>query len=281
MTGTAYVKSRQHFHYFLETMDEGFVQADEDFINTYVNDKICKMLGYEREEIIGRSTITFFNKRNQKILREQLEKRRKGERGSYELTWEKKNGGDLHTLLSPAPLLDKNGAFRGCYSVVTDITRQKQTERALKEREKTLHRKRTELHEANVALKTLLRVKDESIRELEEAIASNIKNTVMPYLKKLKRRLDEKEKVYISNIESNLDRVVSPLARNLASKPMALTPAELQVAALVKDRNSSKEIASLLNVSQRIVDFHRRNIREKLGLRNSGRNLRTHLLALA
>jgi len=273
-------KSQQRFRYFLETMDEGFIGADENFINTYVNEKMCEMLGYEREELIGRPVVTLFDKKNQKILEEQLEKRKTGERGSYEITWKKKNGDDLHTLLSPAPLLDEEGDFKGCYSVITDITRLKEVEQSLKDREKKLKKKRAELAEANSALKTLLKVKDESIQELEEAIASNLRHMIMPYLNKLKQRLGGKERAYVRIVESNLDKVISPLTRKLTSNPRVLTPAELEVASLVKDGNSSKEIAILLNVSQRTVDFHRQNIREKLGLTHSSTNLRTHLINL-
>jgi DNA-binding CsgD family transcriptional regulator len=164
--------------------------------------------------------------------------------------------------------------------VVTDITKLKQTEQALKDREKALNRKKAEFGEANVALRILLKTRDESIHEMQQEIVSNVKRMAMPYLRKLKRGLGEKERAYIKRIESNLDRVVSPLAKNLASKQMGFSPTELQVATLVKDGNKSKEIASLLNVSQRTVDFHRLSIRKKLGLKNAKENLRTHLISL-
>jgi PAS domain S-box-containing protein len=245
-----------------------------------VNSKLCEMLGYERGELVGRPAMTLLDEESKKILREHFQKRKKGESGSYEITWKKKNGEHLRVLMSPTPQYDEKGVFRGSYSVITDITKLKQAEQALKDRESALSRKKTELSEANVALKTLLRIKDESIQEQEEEIVSNVKQMVMPYLRKLKRRLGEKERAYVKNIESNLDKIVSPLAKNLASKHMGLTPAELQVATLVKDGNSSKEMASLLNVSQRTVDFHRRNIRKKLGLNKVKANLRTHLMGL-
>lgn len=271
---------QKRFQYFLDTMDEGFIQANKDFINTYVNEKLCKMLGYEREELVGRTVEDFFDEKNKKILDKQLQRRKAGERGSYEITWKKKDGNDLHTLLSPAPLLDDDGGFIGCYTVVTDVTRLKEAEQALKDREKKLEQKRAELAEANTALKTLLKVKDESIRELEEAIASNLRHMIMPYLNKLKKRLGNKEKAYLRILEANLDKVVSPLTGKLSSHPWAFTPAELRIASLVKDGNTSKEIATLLNLSQRTVDFHRRNIREKLGLTNTRTNLRAHLMNL-
>lgn len=56
---------------------------------------------------------------------------------------------------------------------------------------------------------------------------------------------------------------------------------EIQVAGLVKEGKTSKEIASVINISERGVEFHRNNIRRKLGLANAKKNLRSHLLSLS
>jgi len=57
-----------------------------------------------------------------------------------------------------------------------------------------------------------------------------------------------------------------------------LTPTEIQVAVLIKEGKSSKEIAESLRVSAAGIDFHRKNIRKKLGLKNTKTNLRSFLL---
>lgn len=60
-----------------------------------------------------------------------------------------------------------------------------------------------------------------------------------------------------------------------------MTPKEIQVANLIKAEKSSKDISELLNVSVRAVDFHRGNLRKKIGLKNKKANLRSCLLSLA
>jgi DNA-binding CsgD family transcriptional regulator len=55
----------------------------------------------------------------------------------------------------------------------------------------------------------------------------------------------------------------------------------MQVASLVKDGKTSKEIADVLNVSETTVNFHRKNLRVKFGLRNKRTNLRSYLMSIS
>lgn len=157
----------------------------------------------------------------------------------------------------------------------------KQTIQALSEREEELALKANHLKETNSALHVLLRKMEDDKTELEEKILFNVKNSVEPYLHKLKNgRMDERQQAFLDILESNLDQLTSPFSRKLSFKYLDITPAEIQVADLVKLGKSTKEIAELLNLSSRTIEAHRENIRKKLGLNNRKINLRTYLLSI-
>ncbi|MGD9074198.1 MAG: LuxR C-terminal-related transcriptional regulator [Desulfobacteraceae bacterium] len=159
----------------------------------------------------------------------------------------------------------------------------KLAEQALRSKEKALRLKTVELEKANIALEVLLKKTEENKKELGEKVLINVKRLVFPYLEKLKKLSDsENQLALIDNLESNLNEIISPFLKRLSStKFKILTPAELQIANLIKEGKTSKEIAQLLNTSKAAIDFHRQNLRKKLGLKSRKSNLRSHLLTLS
>jgi PAS domain S-box-containing protein len=184
---------------------------------------------------------------------------------------------DLETQVKErtAALLQTNKQLR------EEIRERKQAEQALKKRETELKNNAVQLQELNSALKVLLGKKDEDRVDLEERMISNVRELIFPYLEKLNNgNLPDKEKAFVNIIESNLKDMMSPFARSLASKYLGLTPTEIQVANLIKQGKTTKDIAELSNLSPRTIEFHRDNIRAKLGIKNKKINLMTHLLSL-
>ena len=161
------------------------------------------------------------------------------------------------------------------------IKERKVAEQSLRQSEKALKVKAKNLKETNAALKVLLKRREEDKTELEEKVVSNVTELVEPYLKKIQRtRLNKKQKAYLSILESNLKELVLPFTRSLHAKFMNLTHSEIQIANLVKHGMATKEISEMLNLSTKTVEFHRNNIRKKIGIKNTKTNLRSYLLSL-
>jgi len=179
-------------------------------------------------------------------------------------------------------LYDSKGNVIGAIQSIRDITDRRRAEEGLKKRERELEMKSRNLEELNTALRVLLKRREDDKRDFEERVLVNIKQLVLPYIEKMRMsRLEEKDMAYVAILESNLKDIVSPFSQRLSSKYLNLTPKEIQVANLIKDGRTTKEIAGLLNTSPGTIDFHRNNIRQKLDMRNKKANLRTYLLSVS
>jgi DNA-binding CsgD family transcriptional regulator len=162
-----------------------------------------------------------------------------------------------------------------------DVTPIMVMQEELKQKESELLQEREKLEETNTALRVLLRQRDEDKVRLEETVYNNVDRLVLPYIEKLLQgRLAEKHRTLAEIADNNLRDIVSPFLRTLSSLGLLLTPQETEVANLVRNGRSSKEIADIMNLSVSGIDFHRKRLRQKLGLANTQKNLRSYLMTL-
>jgi PAS domain S-box-containing protein len=163
-----------------------------------------------------------------------------------------------------------------------EIEERKLADKNLRQKERELQLNALHLEETNIAMKVLLEKREKDKNELEEMVLANVRGLLLPCLERLRGcRLNDRQSIYADILESNLQTIVSPFLHRLSNRFLNLTPTEIQVAGLVREGKTSKEIASLINVSERGVEFHRNNIRRKLDLTNAKKNLRTYLLSLS
>jgi len=166
-----------------------------------------------------------------------------------------------------------------------EMSERKAAQRALRrardELEQRVQERTRELEEANAALKVLLRRVEGAKAEFEEQVLANVNELILPYLQKLRRRTtDERAQAYLEILESNIEEMTAPFGSHLSAKFARLTPTEMEVAKLIMQGKTTKMIANIMNTATSTVDFHRNNIRKKIGIGSRGVNLRTYLSSL-
>ena len=167
------------------------------------------------------------------------------------------------------------------HRLVEEIAQRKQTEEAFKNRKRELKDQSRNLRERNNSMKVLVKMREKDNEEFKEWVLSNVKNLILSYIKKLyKTKLDKKGTNYVSILESSVNDILSSNSQRLSSKYMNLTSREIQVANFVKDGMGSRKIAELMETSTRTIDFHRDNIRKKLGLQDKKVRLQSYLLSI-
>jgi PAS domain S-box-containing protein len=100
-----------------------------------VNPCFCEMFGYEREELIGHSSLVFSHPEDGETTIRGIERLRSGEKDSvsYEKRYLRKDGSILWSHTTLAAVRDPSGEI--CWLVVTvqDITRRREVEESLRE----------------------------------------------------------------------------------------------------------------------------------------------------
>lgn len=182
---------------------------------------------------------------------------------------------EIQVRLRTNELLQVNEALRN------EISAHENAQKALLDKSHQLEAHTLMLEETNTALRVLLRERKSERHDLEEKVACNINELILPLLRKLSDGNPSlRQKTLIEAIEKSLDRISSPLTRRAVINVARLTPMETQVAALTEQGKTTVQIASILGVAISSIDFHRHNIRRKFKLTNKRINLQSFLGSL-
>ncbi|WP_271271916.1 LuxR C-terminal-related transcriptional regulator [Aliamphritea hakodatensis] len=169
-----------------------------------------------------------------------------------------------------------NGDLQFLFRQQQQRTEQQILEQALQQQRFEVRARANDLEEINTAMRVLLNQREQDKQALETEIYASIEHLLQPWLRKLESSgLTVEQQEYLGRIREQLGAVRHPKNTSLAR----LTPTEQQVAVAIGNGLSSKAIAQQMHLEKSTIDFHRRNIREKLGLARSSVTLKQYLLA--
>ena len=157
------------------------------------------------------------------------------------------------------PILDMDSNLVGILEYVRDISYQFQLELDLNQ----IMEQYQSLEKRNLAISQLLTQRKQEREQLEETISQNLEKFVKPSLNYLKTKSGAAD---VNLVEKLIEEIVYPITKKRFSILDKLTAKEMQVTSLIKEGKTTAEIARILVVSPKTIDFHRANIRKKLGL---------------
>ncbi len=261
-------ESKQLYQTFIDSTSDMVFLKDEEFNNIIVNNKLAAFLGRDESEIMGKSDFLLMSEED--AMNCLQTDRAALESQSIVISEQTIEGRIFETRKFPV-ILGKTKTGVGAF--IRDITEQKTAENALRMQS-------ISLQELNTALKVLLNQKKEDKKILEERVALNVKNLILPYLEKIKKSpLNPQQLSHMDMLEANLNEIVSPFLYII--RQLNLSPREIEVVSLIKEGKSTKEIATIIGVATSTIDSCRNNIRGKLDLNKKRINLQSYLQSIA
>jgi sigma-B regulation protein RsbU (phosphoserine phosphatase) len=118
-------KSEEKFRRIVETAGEGFVLRDSHHRIVEVNDSYCRMLGYRREEILGKTAFDLVTDEFRQFISGSHERLFAMDSRKVEGTLVAKDGRRVPVLIHGNTLRDADGVEIGHAAFVADLTEQK------------------------------------------------------------------------------------------------------------------------------------------------------------
>lgn len=217
----------------------------------YVNPGFTKMTGYMPEEVYGKTPRILQGPHTDKSVLAQLKSQLKkghvfwGTAINY-----RKDGSEFYNEwhIEPIKTLGKTTHY---LAIQRDITSRVRNQKAIEEK--------------NIALQEMISQMEVQKKQIQEGVLLNIEKVILPSLERLRSKSSRLEAKHIDAIKQSLRQLTSGFGRKI-SLDIKLSSKEIEVANLIRQGLSGKDIAKALSLSFKTVETHRFNIRRKLGL---------------
>ncbi len=117
----------------VENIADGVRVLDENGIIIYANNAFSNFFGFEVKEIIGKSVYELYPPETHPSVDRHLADLKSGKKLRYEAKCINRKTQELYVEISAVPITDKEGTYRGSYTVLRDITEKIAFEKKLME----------------------------------------------------------------------------------------------------------------------------------------------------
>jgi PAS domain S-box-containing protein len=195
--------SEKRYRQIVETAQEGIWLIDENDCTVFVNKKMCEMLEYAQQEIIGKPNYFFKDEEERKIAMQLIERRKRGISEQYEGSYITKSGKCLWVSVSANPVFDDEGNYKGALGMLTDITQRKLQEELLKKSEADLEIKNRALEQKNTELEQFAYIASHDLQEPLRTVSSFTDH----FQKLYKDKVDDAGQKYLYFIQQGTERM--------------------------------------------------------------------------
>jgi PAS domain S-box-containing protein len=129
--------SEEKYRSLVESLEEGIAKADSNGVLTFVNSAVCKILGYSKEELLGKNLREFIAPEDADKVDIYGSILRDGKFVRNELSVVRKDGERRVLIITVTPVI-KHGKYEGALGILRDITTLKLNERKIQQQNEFL-----------------------------------------------------------------------------------------------------------------------------------------------
>jgi len=127
-------RRRNPYQTIFEIAQEGIWRVDGSGRVDLANARLCELLGYSSEELIGSNVFDFIDESDRDAVRAALARRRRGMSEKYDLRLRRKDGSFLWVNVSAGPMFEDD-RYAGALCFISDITARREAEEELRRSE--------------------------------------------------------------------------------------------------------------------------------------------------
>lgn len=250
---------------YMDTGD-GVLFMGKDGVIMENNDRVCEMFEIDRSDLLGTDCRQLLAASDRCCVDRALCELNPEECFSVEATGVSVPG-------KPIPLdITIKRLWQGDYDMFCMIIKDLSEYHLLR---RQLHQEKTNRREMYVTLRNVMKAFEKEKSGFEGNISYKIEALVLPALHKIEREPSaDLRNTYLALLREQLIHLTKGFGHELDARFLRLTRTELKICRFIQSGCASKDIASEMNLSVETVQSHRKNIRQKLGIK--GRKIGLH-----
>lgn len=131
-------EAERYYRQVIDSAIDGFFAIDAQRRFIEVNDRLCELFGYPREEWLGRTPLDFITEESRAELIKQMQRIDSTDRRRYQLVARRKDGTTFPILLNNSTHRNEQGEATGSFGFITDLTPILVAQQAVAESEREL-----------------------------------------------------------------------------------------------------------------------------------------------
>lgn len=115
--------SEERYRTLVDSINDGIIQVDNQDVIQYVNERFCQIVGYPRQELLGRvSYELLIFPEDRDLIIDKNRVRTTGATDHYQMRMRHRDGREIWVSISASPVRGHDGQVRGSIGIVADIT---------------------------------------------------------------------------------------------------------------------------------------------------------------